>query len=165
MSSIYHLFSTASKEKLGRASENEATQWGSKVDHTSKGMTSLAIDSIASYGWNCTIIARCSWPVRTGLWGACQGARKWRMAVVYAINESEIDRCRGTRSRRWARRGWRMTMASDSTNSMGSSGMFHVYIVLFTFLAQFWLFAVILVHTTFACLLLCGILHFKFLFN
>ena len=55
-----------------------------------------------------------------------------------------------------------MAMANDSTNSMGSSGMFDVYIVLFTFLAHFWLFAVILVHTTFTCLLLCGILHNKF---
>ena len=36
------------------------------------------------------------------------------------------------------------------TKSMGSSGMFVVCIVLFTFLAHFWLFAVILVHTTFA---------------
>ena len=132
------------------------------VDHASKGMTSLVIDSLASYGWNCTSIAQCSWSVRTSLRGASQGARKWRMAVVYTINKSEIGRCCGTRSRRWAHRGWRMEMANDSTNSMGSSGMFDVYIVLFTFLAHFWLFAVILVHTTFACLLLCGILHFKF---
>ena len=121
------------------------------VDHASKGMTSLAIDSVASYGWNCTIIARCSWPVRTGLRGASQGAWKWRMAVVYTINESEIGRWHRTRSRRWVRRGWRMAMANDSTNSKGSSTMFNVYIVLFTFLAHFWLFAVILVHTTFTC--------------
>ena len=32
-------------------------------------------------------------------------------------------------------------MANDSTISMGSSAMFGVYIVLFTFLAHFWLFA------------------------
>ena len=117
-------------------------------DHASKGMTSLAIDSVASYGWNRTIIARYSWPVRTGLRRASQGARKWQMAVVYTINESEIGRWHGTRSRRWARRGWRVAMGNDSTNSMGSSGKFDVYIVLFTFLAHFWLFAVILVHTT-----------------
>ena len=122
------------------------------VDHASKGMKSLAIDSVASYGWNCTIIARCSWQVRSGLRGASQGARKWRMAVVYAINESEIGRCRGTHSRRWACRGWGMAMVNDSINSMESSGMFHVYF--FTFLAHFWLLAVILIHTTFACLLL-----------
>ena len=30
----------------------------------------------------------------------------------------------------------RMAMANDSTNSMGRSGIFHVYIVLFTFLGH-----------------------------
>ena len=120
------------------------------VDHASKGMTSLAIDSVASYGWNWTIIAWCSWPVRNGLRGASKGGRKWQLAVVYTINESEIGRCCGTRSRWWVCRGWRMAMANDSTNSMESRGMFDVYIVLFTFLAHFWLFAVILVQTTFA---------------
>ena len=107
------------------------------VDHASKGMTSLAIDSVASYGWNCMIIARYSSPVRTGLRGASQVARKWRMAVVYAFNKSEIGGCCGTCSQRWSHRGWWMTMVNDSTNSMGSSGMFDVYIVLFTFLAHF----------------------------
>ena len=34
-----------------------------------------------------------------------------------------------------------MAMANDSTNSMGSSAMFDVYIIRFKFLAHFWLFA------------------------
>ena len=82
------------------------------IDQASKSMMSLVIDSVASYGWKCTIIGRCSWPVRTSLSGASQGARKQQMAVVYAINESEIGRWHGTRSRRWAHRvgKWRWLM-------------------------------------------------------
>ena len=37
----------------------------------------LVIDSYRYVAW-------CSWPVRTGLQGACWAAVKWRMAVVYA---------------------------------------------------------------------------------
>ena len=60
-------------------------------------------------------------------------------------------RCRG------ARRGWRMAMAN------ASSAMSDVFTVLFTFLVHFWLviYKVILIHTTFTCLLqllsTCGI--------
>ena len=60
---------------------------------------------------------------------------------------------------RWARRGWQMAMVNDSTRS---SAMSDVFIVLFTFLAHFWLVIckviplvickVILIHTTFVCL-------------
>ena len=35
-----------------------------------------------------TQVAWCSWPIRTGLWGARQAAIKWRMAVVYASYSS-----------------------------------------------------------------------------
>ena len=125
-------------------------QWGLMVDHASKGMMSLAIDSVASYSWNCTIIARCSWPVRTGLRGASQGARKWWIAVMYAINEWDWQIPLDSQSAMSASRMANGNGYNDSTNSMGSSGMFDVYIVLFIFLAHFWLFAVILVHTTFA---------------
>ena len=48
-----------------------------------------------------------------------------------------------------------MVMANDSTNSMRSSAMPDVFIVLFIFLVHFRMviFKVILVYITFACLL------------
>ena len=42
-------------------------------------------------------------------------------------------------------------MTNDSTNSMESSAMFDVYIVLFTVLAHFWLIANLQSGTTFVC--------------
>ena len=70
-------------------------------------------------------------------------------------HRSDETRCRG------ACRGWRMAMVNAS--SMRSSAMSDVFTVLFTFLVHFWLviYKVILVHTTFTCLLqllsTCGI--------
>ena len=89
--------------------------------------------------------ARYSWPVRTGLRGACWATIKWQMAVVYAsyslrmkgeaIKESvvrghhvdkEVWSSEWTETRsRWARRRWQM--ANDSTNSMRSSAMSDVF--------------------------------------
>ena len=66
------------------------------------------------------------------------------MAVVYisslrmegeAIKESVVHESTETRSR--ARRGWRMAMANNSSNSISSSAMSDVFIALFTFLAHF----------------------------
>ena len=90
-------------------------------------------------------IARCSWLVklRTGLRGPCQAAIKWRMAAMYAsyslrmeeaIKESVVRESTETRSQ-WARRRWRWWM-----NFLRSSAMSDAFIVLFTFLALFWLF-------------------------
>ena len=71
---------------------------GSKDDHASKSMKSLPIEQLTG-----------------GLWGACQAAIKWRMAVVYAWKEKpSVVRCREQwvseiRSQ-WARREWRWQM-------------------------------------------------------
>ena len=82
-------------------------------------------------------MAWCSWLVRTGLRGSSRAAIKWRMAVVYAslereaIKESVVRESTETHSRiedgKWR---WQ-------TNSIRSSAMSDVFIVLFIFLAHF----------------------------
>ena len=82
-----------------------------------------------------------------------RGSRECKLRVKYRYHGCEVKSSESTEScSRWARWRWRMVMANDSTNSMRSSAMSDVFVVFFTFLAHFWL-VIILVHTTFVCVL------------
>ena len=134
-----------------------------------------------------------SWPVTTGLRGACQTAIKWQMAVVFVSYSLRMEGEAIKESIVCGRQQWlsgnsqsmsmsRMAMVNDSPNSMRSSAMsdvyspFHISSVLLIGYLHKWFPSVfckvILVGTTLVCLFsnlsTCGIFclaQSKFSFN